>query len=237
MRISIVGTGRAGTSFAGALGAVGHEVQLLSHRELAQLDSPDVVMLCVPDDEIARVAREIVPSEEFVLCHVAGSRTLDVLGGHEREGSLHPLTTLPSGDLGAKRLLGATYCVSGDEAVLRVVESLGGRVLTLRDEQRTLYHATATAASNHLVALMGHVQRLAESAGLRLEDFLALSRQAFEDVLEVGPGRALTGPASRGDLATIDAHLAALEDAERSTYVALAHAAFELAEQRSSSIA
>jgi predicted short-subunit dehydrogenase-like oxidoreductase (DUF2520 family) len=237
MRITIIGTGRAGTSFARALGDVGHRIQLLSHHEVSRLDSPEVVLLCVPDDEIANVALEITPSEDFVLCHVAGSRNLDVLKGHTRVGSLHPLMTLPSGELGAKRLMGATYCVSGDQVVVRVVESLHGRVITLRDDQRTLYHATATAASNYLVALMGHVQRLAESAGLALEDFLALSRQALEDAFEVGPEQALTGPASRGDLATIDAHLAAMPEEERSLYVALANAAFELAERRSSKIA
>jgi len=144
---------------------------------------------------------------------------------------------LPSGELGAQRLLGATYCVSGDPVIASIVESLQGRIITLRDDQRTLYHATATAASNHLVALLGHVQRLATSAGLRLEDFLDLSRRALEDVALVGPEQALTGPASRGDVETIDAHLAAIPEAERSTYVALAHAAFELAERRSSRIA
>ena len=237
MRIAVIGTGRAGTSFARALGAVGHQVQLLSHDDLERIDSPEVILLCVPDDEIGNVARAIAPRSDFVLCHVAGSRTLDVLKGHVRVGSLHPLMTLPSGDVGAQRLIGATYCVSGDEAVVRIVESLQGRVITLRDEQRMLYHATATAASNHLVALMGHVQRLAESAGLRLEDFLDLSRRALEDVALMGPERALTGPASRGDVETIDAHLSAIPEEERSTYVALAHAAFELAERRSSTIA
>ena len=60
---------------------------------------------------------------------------------------------------------------------------------------------------------------------------------ALEDAFEVGPEQALTGPASRGDLATIDAHLAAMPEEERSLYVALANAAFELAERRSSKIA
>jgi predicted short-subunit dehydrogenase-like oxidoreductase (DUF2520 family) len=237
MRITIIGTGRAGTSFAGALRNVGHQVQLLSHFELGLVHSSDVVVLCVPDDEIANVARAITPSRDVVLAHVAGSRNLDVLEGHPRVGSLHPLMTLPSGELGAQRLLGATYCVSGDPVIASIVESLQGRIITLRDDQRTLYHATATAASNHLVALLGHVQRLATSAGLRLEDFLDLSRRALEDVALVGPEQALTGPASRGDVETIDAHLAAIPEAERSTYVALAHAAFELAERRSSRIA
>jgi predicted short-subunit dehydrogenase-like oxidoreductase (DUF2520 family) len=149
---------------------------------------------------------------------------------------MHPLVPLPSGELGARRLVGATYCVAGDEIIVELARSLEGRVIALRDEQRTAYHATAVVAANHLVALMGHVARLAQEAGLSLEDFLPLARQALDDVAEFGPHDALTGPASRGDMATIDAHLAAIPESERSTYVALANAAFELAEERRTSI-
>jgi predicted short-subunit dehydrogenase-like oxidoreductase (DUF2520 family) len=79
---------------------------------------------------------------------------------------------------------------------------------------------------------MGQVSILAESAGLSLEDFLPLAQQALADVADVGPHAALTGPASRGDMATIDAHLAAIPESQRSAYVALANAAFEMAEER-----
>ena len=235
MDIAIIGTGRAGTSFAAALERVGHVVRLYSHDDVSELGEPEVVMLCVPDDEIANVARQLRPGD-YVVVHVAGSRNLDVLAPHRRVGSLHPLAALPSSELGAVRLRGATYCVSGDRLVVELAHSLEGRIITIRDDERTLYHATATVAANHLVALMGHVQRLSQAAGLRLEDFLELSRQALDDVAEFGPAKALTGPASRGDMATIDAHLHAIPDEERSTYVALANAAFELAERRESTI-
>jgi predicted short-subunit dehydrogenase-like oxidoreductase (DUF2520 family) len=237
MKIAIVGTGRAGSSFARALRDAGHEVELHHHGEHDRFDDIDLILLCVPDDAIAVVANEIPPSSRYVLAHVAGSRTLDVLAGHSRVGSMHPLVAMPSGEVGARRLVGATYCVSGDDLVRHVVASLHGRAITLSDDQRTLYHATATVASNHVVALLGQVQRLAQRAGLSLEDFLSLSRQAIEDVAALGPEGALTGPASRGDVATIDAHLHALPDEERATYVALANAAFELAEKRSLRIA
>ena len=233
MHITVVGAGRAGTSFTLALRRAGHEVAVVHHDEIA-LGSPEFVLLCVPDDEIAAIAARIAPSDDFVVAHVAGSRNLDVLETHRRVASMHPLTVLPTGELGADRLVGATYCVAGDESILTVVAALRGRVISLRDDQRTAYHATAVFASNHLVALMGQVERLAESVGLALEDFLGLARQSLLDVADMGPGAALTGPASRGDMATIDAHLAAIPESERSAYVALANAAFELAERQRS---
>jgi predicted short-subunit dehydrogenase-like oxidoreductase (DUF2520 family) len=233
MNISIVGAGRAGSSFATALELVGHDVRVVHHEDASTIADAELIILCVPDDALSSVALSIAPREDRVIAHVAGSRNLDVLAPHPRVGSLHPLMALPSGSDG-DRLIGTTYCVAGDELVRDVARSLGGRIITLRDDQRTTYHAAAVVASNHLVALMGQVRTLAESIGLTLEDFLPLAQQSLEDVANFGPDDALTGPASRGDMATIDAHLAALPESERSTYVALANAAFELAERHRS---
>jgi predicted short-subunit dehydrogenase-like oxidoreductase (DUF2520 family) len=233
MNITVVGSGRAGSSFATALSRVGHVVQVVHHDDVITIGGPALIILCVPDDALADVAATIPVREERVIAHVAGSRTLEVLAPHPRVGSLHPLMALPSGS-DAERLLGATYCVAGDDLVREVALSLGGRIITLRDDQRTTYHAAAVVASNHLVALMGQVRTLAESIGLSLEDFMPLAEQTLADVARFGPDDALTGPASRGDMATIDAHLAALPESERATYVALANAAFELSELRRS---
>jgi predicted short-subunit dehydrogenase-like oxidoreductase (DUF2520 family) len=232
MNITVVGAGRAGSSFALALGRAGHHARLIHHKEVSHLGQPDLVLLAVPDDAIRIVSREIAPSEHYVVAHIAGSRGLGELGAHRRVGLMHPLAALPTAEIGADRLFGALYSVSGDELIDAVVASLSGRALRLSDEQRVAYHATACVAANHLVALMGHVQVLAESAGLSLEDFLALSHQALADVELLGVANALTGPASRADMATIDAHLAAIPASQRATYVAMANAAFEIAEQR-----
>jgi predicted short-subunit dehydrogenase-like oxidoreductase (DUF2520 family) len=232
MKITIVGAGRAGTSFAAALTDVGHDVRLIHHDTLERVGDADVVMLCVPDDAIAVVSNALEPGGARVVVHVAGSKGLGDLATHPRVGFLHPLAALSSSEVGATRLHGALFSVGGDEVVNELVASLDGRTIRLRDDQRVNYHATAAVAANHLVALMGHVEALAESAGLSFDDFVPLIQQALSDVVEVGAQRALTGPASRSDMATIDAHLEAIPESERATYVALARAAFELAEQR-----
>jgi predicted short-subunit dehydrogenase-like oxidoreductase (DUF2520 family) len=232
VNITIIGTGKAGSSFAAALADVGHRVRLIHHDQLDRLGQPDLVLVAVPDDAIETLAREIPRSDDYVVAHVAGSRGLGELAGHARVGAMHPLAALPSSDVGAQRLRGALFSVTGDRLIDDVVTSLQGRAIRLSDEQRAGYHATATVAANHLVALMGHVQQLAESAGLSLDDFLSLAQQALADVAALGVRDALTGPASRADMATIDAHLDAIPESERSTYVAMANAAFELAERR-----
>jgi predicted short-subunit dehydrogenase-like oxidoreductase (DUF2520 family) len=232
MKIAIVGAGRAGTSFATALAEVGHEVRLIHHDELERVGESDVVLLCVPDDALSAVSASLTPRDSRVVLHVAGSRGLSAVGTHPRAGFLHPLAMLSTSELGATRLHGATFSVGGDDVVTELVQSLKGRAIHLSDDQRVRYHATASVAANHLVALMGHVEVLAASAGLAFSDFVPLIEQALSDAVAMGAERALTGPASRADMETIDAHLAAIPESERSLYVALANAAFELAEAR-----
>ena len=86
---------------------------------------------------------------------------------------------------------------------------------------RVRYHAAACVASNHLVALLGQVERLAAHAGVPLEAFLPLVRGTVENVADLGPAAALTGPVARGDLETVARHLDELPDDERDAYRAL----------------
>jgi predicted short-subunit dehydrogenase-like oxidoreductase (DUF2520 family) len=80
-----------------------------------------------------------------------------------------------------------------------------------------------------VVALLGQVERVAATVGLDLEAFLPLARAALDDVAELGPRAALTGPARRGDWATLSRHLDALPRDERPGYQAGAALATRLA--------
>jgi predicted short-subunit dehydrogenase-like oxidoreductase (DUF2520 family) len=89
------------------------------------------------------------------------------------------------------------------------------------DGDRAAYHAAACVASNHLVALLGSAERIAATAGVPLAAYLDLVRATVENVAELGPEAALTGPAARGDWATIERHRAVLPPRERDAYEAL----------------
>ena len=105
---------------------------------------------------------------------------------------------------------GCPFAVAGDPMTTSVAGARGGRVVEVDDPQRPAYHAAATIAANHLVALVGQVERVATSIGLPLDAFADLMRAATDDALALGPRRALPGPASRGDWDTVDRHRRAL---------------------------
>lgn len=230
--------GRAGGSFATALADAGWEVSTMPGRTDAVVgaaDGVDLVLLTVPDGAVAEVAARVAPSAAAVVAHVAGSLAPSVLGPHPKVGAVHPLVSLPDAGVGAARLRGAWFAVAGDPLVHEVVAALGGRAFELADEHRTTYHAAAAIASNHLVALLGQVERVAAAAGVPFEAYLDLVRGTVENVAALGPAAALTGPAARGDTETIGGHLAALDaidPSERLSYEALMHQAVRLAASR-----
>jgi predicted short-subunit dehydrogenase-like oxidoreductase (DUF2520 family) len=229
--VRIIGAGRAGTSLALALTNAGSEVAPMLGREddiTGAAEGVDVLVIAVPDEAIAEVAAHVDPVPATVVAHLSGSLGLTVLAPHRRRAALHPLVSLPNPDLGSRRLRGAWFAVAGDPLIDEVARSLYGRVFTVEDEHRATYHAAATVAANHLVALMGQVERLAEEVGVPLDAYLDLARATLDNVAHMGPAQALTGPVARGDEDTVRRHVEALSEDERVAYQALSDAARRL---------
>jgi len=61
-------------------------------------------------------------------------------------------------------------------------------------------------------------------------------RASIENALQLGPAAALTGPIERGDLGTVEAHLAAIDPVERDAYRALAREAARLTGRRDTAL-
>lgn len=233
-RIRVIGAGRAGGAFANALRAAGASVEGPVGRDpdaiAAAAEGVDAVLVCVSDSSVAEVAAAIRPVPGTVVAHVSGSLGLDVLAPHGRTASLHPIMSLPTPGIGAARLRGGGwFATAGDPIAVELVELLGGRHFEVRDVDRAVHHAAACVAANHVVALLGQVERLAASIGAPVEAYLAMAADVVENVRRLGAAAALTGPAARGDDATIERHLAALAVDERATYAAMVAEARRLA--------
>ncbi|MEO5838647.1 MAG: Rossmann-like and DUF2520 domain-containing protein [Acidimicrobiales bacterium] len=227
-----MGLGRAGGSFAAALQAVGWHLDGVFGRGMTLDDAArdvDMVIVATPDRAIAEVAGLIRPVANTAIVHLSGACGLDVLAPHARRASVHALMTLPDMHTGATRLRGGWFAVAGDAVATEMVEALDGRSFVVADDDRALYHAAASVASNHLVVLLGQVERLAAAAAVPFAAFLPLIRASVDGVETLGAQRALTGPAARGDDETIDAHLRALDESERPLYRVLSNAARTLA--------
>ncbi len=258
--LALVGPGRAGTTIALGLVEAGWQVVGVAGRAPDAASTVTaaaclgarpalvsevgrgaaLVVIAAPDRAIESVARALAPSLDAgaLVVHLAGSRGLDVfdsLVGERpdvRVGALHPLQTFPSASFGLDRLDGAWAAVAGDAETVALARELGLRPFELADGERPRYHAAAVVASNHLVALLGQVERLAGACGVPFEAFAPLVRSSVANAFEIGPARALTGPVSRGDLATVEEHLRSLDPGERDAYRTLAREVARLTGRR-----
>jgi predicted short-subunit dehydrogenase-like oxidoreductase (DUF2520 family) len=206
LRCAIVGAGRLGRALAAGLRDAGVPVEGPLGRG-ARCSDADVVLLCVPDGEIANAAAAIAPRSGGgpLVGHCSGATTLDVLAPHEAF-SLHPLMTVPAD--GPAALAGASAAIAGATPHARGVAQqlalhLGLTPIDVADEDRAAYHAAASIASNFLVTLEAAAEQLAASAGVRRDALVPLVRATVENWASLGPERALTGPIARGDEETV----------------------------------
>jgi predicted short-subunit dehydrogenase-like oxidoreductase (DUF2520 family) len=197
-RIRVIGRGRVGSAVAARLAGRGR---------LVDDDRADLVLLCVPDSAIAEVARAIAPGPW--LAHVSGATPLSALDPHARRFSVHPLQTFVR-SRGPEQLDGAYAAVTAEHDEARACGHALAALLALRpfdlaDDRRSLYHAGAVMASNYLVTLYRAAAQAFEAAGAPPAGLVPLMQRTIENGFE------LTGPIARGDWATVDGHVRALE--------------------------
>ncbi|MBI1965041.1 MAG: DUF2520 domain-containing protein [Betaproteobacteria bacterium] len=201
--------------FIGAGHAVGH---------LSEMRPADIWMIATRDDAIVpscvtlAASGKVVPDD--IVFHVSGATPSGDLQPARRSGALiasvHPIKTFTDAEQ-ASRTFAGTYCAAeGDREALRVLrpafEKVGAKVFEIKPELKAVYHAGGVFACNYLAALIEAAMRAHEKAGIpRAASLKALEpmvRETVDAIFEKGPARALTGPVSRGDVATIKRQLA-----------------------------
>lgn len=211
----IVGRGRMGEALTSALEETGAAVRGPFGRDYDG-DDAALVLLCVPEREIAAAAARIVDGP--IVGHVSASAPLDLLAPHERF-TLHPLISV----LGAgTHFAGAICAIDGSTpTALSVARAVAGRLemrpIVVRPADRALYHAAASAASNFLVTLEGMAETLAAQiggggGGLDRAALAPLVRATVDNWVERGAAAALTGPIARGDDETVARQRAAVSE-------------------------
>ena len=243
--LAIIGAGRVGRALGRRLRELGWKIGAVitrgeasarravrvigagkSHAQMTrQIVLSRVILIAVPDDEIAGVAQELarIGAEELrgkVVLHTSGAldeRVLDhVKACGAAVGSIHPLQSFSG--VAVPLLEGRAFAVEGDSPAVRVARqiarSLGGSPVRIPNGKKVLYHVAATMAASNVLAVEEAATQLLMSVGLKrgqaTRALLALTRQVLENMEQLGPRTAWTGPLSRGDFRVVEAHLEAL---------------------------
>jgi predicted short-subunit dehydrogenase-like oxidoreductase (DUF2520 family) len=193
------------------------------------IDLADLTILAVPDDVILPLATEMVES----LCSAAGKTAVHLSGAQDRSalrplvqqaslrtGVFHPLQTFRRGPEAVQNVAGTYFGIDADGPVREQLEQLArdlhGHPFDLTGVDRALYHAAAVFAANYPITLLAEAIALAAQAGLAGETarhgMTTLLAGAVNNLRNLAPAEAITGPAARGDQGTIERHLEALKN-------------------------
>ena len=198
--------------------------------------------ITVPDGVIGEVAAQLALQQNWkgmTVFHSSGALTSDELAplrdAGARVASVHPGMTfvrkvIPS-------LQGVPFGIEGDSAALRlarrVIADVGGTSVTIRKENKVLYHAFDAFASPLLIVLMAALEEVGKAAGIPERKMRSMAgpllRRTLENYLQHGAAAAFSGPFVRGDVAVVGRHLTELRKVPlaREAYVALAKVAAE----------
>ncbi len=186
------------------------------------VDDCHLVIVAVPDDAIAQVAARIRLYSGQAIVHTSGALGADVLvpslAAGTQAGSMHPLIAFADVERAVVALPGCTVAVEAEQPLLgllgEMAGSIGAHPVALPPGSKPAYHAAAVLAAAGTISLLDTIAELGRVAGLdeaqSLAIYLPLVEGTIGNARALGIARALTGPMTRGDVGTLEAHAATL---------------------------
>ena len=181
------------------------------------------------------------------MIHTSGALGAEVLApamaAGTQIGAFHPLVAFADTERAVAALHGATVAIEGDDQLAAMLadmaEAIGATPVRLAPGSKAAYHAAAVLAAGGFVALLDAIAELGRVAGLDeaglARDLRPAHRGDARQCPALGIRAALTGPMTRGDVGTLEAHLDTLRahaPGVLELYVAAARPEIDLAEGR-----
>jgi predicted short-subunit dehydrogenase-like oxidoreductase (DUF2520 family) len=206
----------------------------------------DALFLTVPDNVISVVwdTLKTMPIQDKIICHCSGSLSSGIFDGIENYQacgySIHPFLAINSRYTSYTEICQAFFTLEGSEKHLsdmnRIIERLGNLVYIIEENQKTQYHAAAVFLSNHVIALADTGSKLLKKCGFS-DDFIEIALKTLfinncMKIAECGVLESLTGPVERNDIATVENHIACLDEKEQKIYKLLSLQLIEIAKEK-----
>jgi predicted short-subunit dehydrogenase-like oxidoreductase (DUF2520 family) len=192
-----------------------------SPQDLA--DAVDMVFITTPDGAIGQVASQVKWRLGQSVVHCSGADSSEVLEPARAMGAqvaaFHPLQTFASVEQAISNIPGSTFAVEAEEPLRSILKEMASRLegysIDLKASDKVLYHASAVIACNYLVTLVKLSTDLWQTFNVTRQDavraLMPLLKGTLNNLEHVGIPNCLTGPIARGDVGTVQKHLAALD--------------------------
>lgn len=174
----------------------------------------DLIIIAVKDDAIQEVSLNL-KNYKGLLVHTSGTQPSSILNRIENYGVLYPLQTLTKDfDVDFKKvplLINASSSIYLEKIKI-LAKMMSDVVIECNDEDRRLIHLSAVYVCNFVNVMLQIGDKLLEDKGLNVSIFESLVKETVDKAFALGPKNALTGPAKRGDMETIERHKKLLDN-------------------------
>lgn len=188
----------------------------------AVVDGCDLVFVTTPDSAITPTTQVLRWRPGMASVHCSGVTEVSALSGAVRDGAwvggFHPMQTFGDPAVALACLPGSTITLEAAQPLMTTLElltqRLGCRSNLLPPGMRGRYHAAAGYTSQFINALFGEATVIWRSWGATDEDalkaLLPMAQGTLAAIASAGIAGGMPGPVSRGDVSSVEKHVAAL---------------------------
>lgn len=170
----------------------------------------DVILIAVSDKAIQEVANQLQPGTSAVVAHTSGATPSSILNKFIHFGVLYPAQslrkevaidpkTIPLGVEGNDH--------TAQSLLWELASAISDKTFACDSRQRLALHTAAVFANNFTNAMFMIAHGLLQENNLPFDLLLPMIRETAERVQQHIPADVQTGPASRGDNASITRHI------------------------------
>lgn len=169
-------------------------------------------ILAVRDDALQEVAQKLILPDDAIVVHTSGSQPLSILddSGSQHMGVFYPLQTFSKTkkiDFKSTPIFIESENTTVEKALIKMGKAISGRVKRINSEERKALHVAAVFASNFSNHMLTIAKEIARQNDLDFDVLKPLIAETLNKSLEIGPEKAQTGPAARGDFEILERHM------------------------------
>lgn len=180
------------------------------------LDS-DIYIIAISDDAIKNIAEQLssILPQNKIIAHTSGATSSKVFKSYfENYGVFYPLQTFSKERQTDFEKL--PFCIDGsNEAtknqLVRLAKSICPNVYLIDDKQRSVLHVAAVFANNFTNYLIAISEQIIAKENIPFDLLKPLINETVAKINDNTPTSMQTGPARRGDKATLEKHQKYLE--------------------------
>lgn len=236
-KVAFIGSGNLAWHLAPALDNVGYPVrEVYSHnpKHAAALigrlyeahvnisldfsaSSSKIFIISVSDDALEDVVQKLILPDDAIVVHTSGSQPLSILddAGSQNMGVFYPLQTFSKTkkvDFKTTPIFVESESSDVEKVLTKMAKALSGKVKRISSEERKALHVAAVFASNFTNHMLTLAKKVADENDLDFDLLKPLIAETLNKSLEIGPEKAQTGPAVRGDFEVLERHMEFLKE-------------------------